>query len=77
MINTVTGSRLKDRLMVIFLKGQLACGLCHCGMLCLSPVSGKGLFELDFCSFPHGFGLFVSPPCHLDIYYLILESECV
>lgn len=54
MINTATGYGLNNRLMVIFLKGLPAHGLHCCGLQRLSSLSGKGLFELDFCAIPHG-----------------------
>lgn len=54
VINTATGCGLNNRLMVIFLKGQPAYGLCRHGMSCLSSLSERGQFKLDFQFFSHG-----------------------
>lgn len=76
MINTATGCGLNNRLMVIFLKGQPAYGLCRYGMLRLSSVSGGGLFKLDVRCFSHGICCSLALPATLRC-CLTLESGCV
>lgn len=51
VINIATGCGLNNRLMVIFLKGQPAYGLCRHATSRLSSLSGGGLFTLDFHPF--------------------------
>jgi hypothetical protein len=70
VINAAIGCGLNNRLMVMILKGQPAYGLCCHGKLCIIP-KWKGLFELNFCSFPHG--IYCSPVllATLHFYYLI------
>lgn len=69
VINTATGCGLNNRLMVIFLKELPAHGL-HCpDMQCLSFLSGKGLFELGFCSIPHGICCLPALPATLHLLF--------
>lgn len=69
VINTATGCGLNNRLMVIFLQELPARGL-HCpDMQCLSFLSGKGLFELDFCSIPHGVCCLPALPATLHLLF--------
>lgn len=76
VINIATGCGLNSRLMVIFLKGQPTYSLCRRGVLHLSFLSGRGLFNLGFHSFSHGICCSLPTPPPPSICSLILESEC-
>lgn len=73
VINTATGCGLNNRLMVIFLKGQRAHGLCHQRYVPFIIPKWKRPVKVRFSFLFHRAFVVHLPPC---ICGLILESEC-